>query len=135
MMKGLFIKIQNSLSSDDEREEREEDESKNPAEKVEEPQKLNLSQRSVTNDDRSPSIVQENFSVTELLSAWEHKEQERSDVQPAHSLNTMISRTETAISEVEATMENAEAELGKALDHTEKVINQSRQQISSESTT
>ena len=47
----------------------------------------------------------------------------------------MISRTETAISEVEATMENAEAELGKALDHTEKVINQSRQQISSESTT
>ena len=79
--------------------------------------------------------MQENFSVTELLSAWEHKEQERSDVQPAHSLNTMISRTETAISEVEATMENAEAELGKALDHTEKVINQSRQQISSESTT
>ena len=84
---------------------------------------------------KSPTIVEENFSVHDLLSAWENKEHERSDIQPAHSLNSMISRTENAINEVEATISNAEVKLGEAMDHAERVLNQSRQHISSDSTT
>lgn len=40
----------------------------------------------------SPTVVEENFSVKELMSAWEHKENERSDGQPVDSINSMIIR-------------------------------------------
>ena len=80
-------------------------------------------------------IVEENFSVKDLKSAWENNiEHQRSD-NPAACLTSMITRTENAFNEVEATFQVAENKMDLALLHTEKVIDQSRQIISSDSNT
>ena len=75
----------------------------------------------------SPSIVEENFSVKDLRSAWElNIEHQRSD-NPASSLSSLINRTEVAFNEVEATFQAVENKMDQALLHTEKLIDNSRQ--------
>ena len=88
------------FSSDDERDD---DETKPPKEPA--------GQKNVEKSVKSPTVVEEKFTVHDLLSAWENREHERSDIQPAHSLNSMISRTENAINDVEVTINNAEVNI------------------------
>ena len=86
-----------------------------------------MAQDSQTTKVMSPSIVEENFSVKDLRSAWElNIEHQRSD-NPASSLSSLINRTEVAFNEVEATFQAVENKMDQALLHTEKLIDNSRQ--------
>lgn len=88
---------------------------------------LAVAQDSQTTKVMSPSIVEENFSVKDLRSAWElNIEHQRSD-NPASSLSSLINRTEVAFNEVEATFQAVENKMDQALLHTEKLIDNSRQ--------
>ena len=101
---------------------------------TEEVQVVNLAVEPQTTKVMSPSIVEENFSVKDLRSAWElNIEHQRSD-NPASSLSSLINRTEVAFNEVEATFQAVENKMDQALLHTEKLIDNSRQVISSDST-
>ena len=56
-------------------------------------------------NDYSPSIIEENFSVKDLKTAWENNiEHQRSD-NPSACLTSLITRTENAFNEVEATFQ------------------------------
>ena len=99
----------------------------NQPQPTEDVQVVNLAVEAQTTKVMSPSIVEENFSVKDLRSAWElNIEHQRSD-NPASSLSSLINRTEVAFNEVEATFQAVENKMDQALLHTEKLIDNSRQ--------